>query len=92
MSTVELRRRTKKQIEQLSSQQLKLIADVISYVRDRESEEATQELLDIPGFLESFKRGKRDIRAGRVIDWRKVRDDVKPCSVERGPKDLCLRG
>ncbi len=31
-----------------------------------ESEEATQELLEIPRFIESFERGKKDIAEGRV--------------------------
>jgi len=35
-------------------------------IAHKESEEATQELLEIPGFVESFERGKKDIAEGQV--------------------------
>lgn len=44
--------------------------------RQHRLNEATKELLQIPGFLESFARGTKDVRAGRVKPWRKIRRDV----------------
>ena len=46
-------------LEQLSSDRLQLVADFLAYLTDKESEEATQELLDIPEFIESFERGRK---------------------------------
>lgn len=76
MSTIELRRKAKKAIDQLSGQRLRFVSDFLAYVNDSRSDEATKELLEIPGFLESFGRGVKDIRAGRATHWRKVRRRV----------------
>ncbi|MBW4502085.1 MAG: hypothetical protein KME57_21570 [Scytonema hyalinum WJT4-NPBG1] len=63
-------------LDELSSEHLELVADFLAYLAEKESEEATQELLDIPGFIESFERGKKDIAEGRVKNWRTIRSDV----------------
>ncbi len=73
MSTIELRRKAKKTIDKLSGSRLRFVADLLNYVQERESEEATKELLEIPGFLESFDQGVKDVRAGRTTPWRKAR-------------------
>jgi hypothetical protein len=73
MSTMELRRKAKKEIDRLSGQRLRFVSHLLAYVNDPQTDEATKELLEIPGFLESFGRGVKDIRAGRVTHWRKVR-------------------
>ena len=56
----------------MSSERLELVADFLAYLVDKESEDATQELLDIPGFIESFERAKKDVAEGRVKDWRLI--------------------
>jgi len=76
MSTAELQEQVKAYVDQLSPERLRVAADFLAYLADRESEEATQELLDIPGFVEVFERGKKDAAEGKVIDWREVRKDV----------------
>ncbi len=76
MSSAELRDRVKEYVDQLSPERLLVAADFLAYLTDRESEEATQELLDIPGFVEAFERGKKEAAAGKVINWREVRNDV----------------
>ncbi|HUB27708.1 MAG TPA: hypothetical protein VL992_19950 [Tepidisphaeraceae bacterium] len=66
-----------------------LEVDVVSHGRTRQQalrhlreavelyfEPPTKELLEIPGFLRSFRRGLRDIQAGRTMEWRRVRCDV----------------
>jgi hypothetical protein len=63
-------------LEQLSSDRLQLVAEFLAYLADKESEEATQELLDIPEFIESFERGKKDIAEGQLANWRTIRSDV----------------
>ncbi len=37
-----------------------------AYLEDKESETATQELLDIPGFIESFEKGQ-DLRNRHIF-------------------------
>lgn len=76
--TPALRRRAKRAIDQLSGGPLRLAADFLAYIEERapELDPATRELLDIPGLGESLARGKRDARAGKVRNWRKVRKDA----------------
>ncbi|MGJ3247735.1 MAG: hypothetical protein ACFE0I_16870 [Elainellaceae cyanobacterium] len=76
MNTVQLRQQINQYLDQLSGDRLQTAADLLAYLVDQESEEATQELLDIPGFVESFERGKKDITEGRIAPWRAVRSDV----------------
>jgi hypothetical protein len=76
MSQTEIRQRINQYLDQLSGDRLQVAADLLAYLVDKESEEATQELLDIPGFIESFEKGKKDIAEGRVTNWRTIRSDV----------------
>ena len=76
MSSAELRQQVKEYVDQLSPERLLVAADFLAYLTERESVEATQELLDIPGFVEAFERGKKDAAAGKVINWREIRSDV----------------
>jgi len=71
--TTELRRQAKKAIDQLSGQRLRFVSGFLAYVNDPQADAVTRELLEIPGFLESFGRGIKDIRAGRSAPWRKAR-------------------
>lgn len=65
MSTSQLRQEINYNLEKLSPDNLKIVAEFLAYLADKESELATQELLDIPGFIASFERGKQDIAEGR---------------------------
>ncbi|MEH2047200.1 hypothetical protein [Nostoc sp.] len=76
MNNTEVRQQINQYLDGLSSERLQLVADFLAYLADKESEDATQELLDIPGFAESFERGKKDIAEGRVKSWRTIRSDV----------------
>lgn len=76
MNTTEIRQQINQNLDRLSSNRLQLVAEFLAYLADKESEEATQELLDIPGFIESFEKGKKDIAAGQVVSWRTIRSDV----------------
>ncbi|MBD2770609.1 hypothetical protein ICL16_00330 [Iningainema sp. BLCCT55] len=53
-------------LKQLSLERLQVVADFVAYLVDKESVEATQELEKIPGFAESFARGKKDISEGSI--------------------------
>ena len=76
MNTTEIRQQINQYLTRLSSDRLQLVAEFLAYLADKESEEATQELSGIPGFIESFEKGKKDIAEGRVANWRTIRTDV----------------
>ena len=76
MSSNELRRRALKRMEHLSPQRLAVALDFLAYLAERESNEATEELLRIPGLLLAFKKAKKQASKARAIDWRRVRKDV----------------
>ncbi|WP_414622509.1 hypothetical protein [Calothrix sp. CCY 0018] len=76
MNTTEIRQKINKYLDGLTSERLHMVADFLAYLEDKESEAATQELLDIPGFIESFEKGQKDIAQGRVKNWRTIRSDV----------------
>jgi hypothetical protein len=76
MSTVELKQEAKALIDGMSGAQLRVASEFLAFVKEREADAATLELLTIPGFAASFDRGLRDIKAGRTKPWRKVRSDV----------------
>jgi hypothetical protein len=73
MNNTEVRQQINQYLDVLSSERLELVTDFLAYLADKESEDATQELLDIPGFIESFEIGKKDITEGRVKSWRTIR-------------------
>ncbi|MEH2176719.1 hypothetical protein [Nostoc sp.] len=56
MNNTEVRQQINQYSDVLSSERLQLVADFLAYLADKESEDATQELLDIPGFIESFEK------------------------------------
>lgn len=76
MNTSEIRHQINQYLDRLSSERLYLAADFLAYLADKESEEATQELLNIPGFIESFEKGKKAIAEDRVVNWRNIRSGV----------------
>jgi len=74
MSTTVIRQTIDQYLDQLSLERLNFVADFLAYLADKESENATQELLlDIPGFIDSFERGKKDIAEGRVTPWEQLK-------------------
>jgi hypothetical protein len=73
MSTLELRDQVKEYIDQLSPERLRVAADFLAYLAERESSEATQELLNIPGFLEAFEKAKKNIAVGNVTSVENLR-------------------
>ena len=73
MTTTEIRRQAKRRIDALSPERLKVADDFLSYLEERESAQATAELLAIPGFLTGLRRGEKDIAAGRVTPVKNLR-------------------
>jgi hypothetical protein len=72
----DLRRQAKQQIDLLSPEQLVVAETFLAYLAERASEEATAELLRMPGMVKAVKEAQKDFAAGRSTNWRKVRRDV----------------
>ena len=66
MTVTELRRRAKQRLERLSPQRLAVADDFLAYLEERDTDEATAELLRIPGFTTAFEQAQREIAAGDV--------------------------
>ena len=73
MSTAQLRQKVKRTVDVLSGDQLKAADRLLRRLREEDEDAATSELLEIPGFLQSFRRGLRDQGAGRVTPGNKLR-------------------
>ena len=73
MNVTDIRNQVKQYVDQLSPEKLIVAADFLSYLAERESQEATEELLKIPGFKESFEKGKEDVLEERLISVDKLK-------------------
>lgn len=72
----EIQEKIKQSLKQLSLERLQVVADFVAYIADKESEEATQELLEIPGLLERIKKNRETTSKANVVNWRAIRSDV----------------
>jgi hypothetical protein len=72
MTATELRKKIKKQIDRVPAQRLQSAADYLAFL--------TQETSKATGprakFLQRLQKAEADIAAGRLIEWRGIRDDV----------------
>lgn len=67
---------TERRLRRLSSERLRVASDFLAYLEERESSEATQELLAIPGFEEAFLRAVQQMEQGQVVRFADIRRDV----------------
>jgi hypothetical protein len=63
-------------LEGLPPEQLRVAAEFLRYLEERASDEATGELLKIPGLLEDIAEADRDFAEGRSVNWRDLRRRV----------------
>lgn len=63
-------------LNELSEANMKLTYQFITDLAEKEREEATKELLEIPNLLEDIELAKEDILKGELTDWREIRSDV----------------
>jgi hypothetical protein len=77
MTTAELRQLAKVTLESLPPEQLKVAAEFLRYLDERASDEATEELLKIPGLLEDLAEAERDIAEGKTTPFEKLRRKYK---------------
>ncbi len=76
MTTAQLLELAKETLEQLPPEQLKVAAEFLRYLDERASDEATEELLKIPGLLEDVREAEQEFKEGKGTPWREVRRDV----------------
>jgi len=76
MTIAERRKAAKQALDGLPPDKLKVAVEFLRYLEERVSDEATEELLKIPGLLEDVREAEKEVAAGKGTDWRKVRKDV----------------
>src|SRR4051794_9724865 len=73
MSPAEVLRRAKRRLDSLSIERLRVADDFLAYLEDRESTEATAELLELPGFRESLRAAEAEISDGELTSIEQLR-------------------
>ena len=73
--TINLLQEAEKRLRQLSPERLRVASDFLAYLEDREVNEATQELLNIPGLEAAFIEAVQEADAGDVVSFENIRRD-----------------
>ena len=60
----------------LSPERLRVADDFLAYLQEREENEATAELLSIPGFEAAFRRVVEQADRGEVVRFEDIRRDI----------------
>jgi len=71
-----LLQQAERRLQRLSPERLRVADDFLAYLEEREESDATQELLNIPGFEEAFQLAVQEARAGYVARFEDIRRDV----------------
>ncbi len=77
MTTLEIREQIEDYIDQIPPYHLGSVLDFVAYLADRKSEDATEELLKIPRFMESLEKAEAEISTGSYTNWRDTPFPVK---------------
>lgn len=75
MEISEIKNRIRDTIEQLSADKLKMALDFLEDLQQSEGD-ATEALLNEPGFIEDYRQAKEDIRTGKTVSWEAIKRDV----------------
>jgi hypothetical protein len=76
MSPTEVLRRAKRRLDVLSPERLRVADDFLAYLEERESAEATVELLALPGFRHALEVAEAEIASGEMIAVEQLRQKV----------------
>ncbi|HEY9897505.1 MAG TPA: hypothetical protein V6D34_19180 [Candidatus Sericytochromatia bacterium] len=60
-------------LRRLSPERLRVVSDFLTYLEEREENEATAELLNLPGFETAFHEAVEEAEAGEVVPFSQVR-------------------
>ncbi|PSN12640.1 hypothetical protein C7293_19305 [filamentous cyanobacterium CCT1] len=63
-------------VNQLPQERLAVVLDFLSYLVEREDNDATRELLALPEFVAELKSAEQEADTGELVDWRVLRTDV----------------
>lgn len=63
-------------LRRLSPERLRVVIDCLAYLEEREANEATAELLSIPGFEQAFCEVKEQAESGEVVPFDSIRRHV----------------
>jgi len=63
-------------LRSLSPERLRVASDFLAYLQEREENEATAELLSIPGFEAAFRRAIEQAESGEVVRFEDIRRHV----------------
>lgn len=77
MTVGQLRQSAQQTLKGLPAAQLKVASEFLRYLDERASQEATEELLRIPGILESLERAEQDVAEGRTTPVEKLKRKYK---------------
>jgi hypothetical protein len=76
LNAPDVRKKIHQYIEQLSPDRLVVALDFLAYLVERDHEDATAELLSIPGFADELKAAEQEADTQALSDWRSLRSDV----------------
>ena len=63
-------------LRKLTPQHLIVANDFLSYLEDRESSNATQELMNLPDFEEAFQKALKQVEQEKLISFKKIKRNV----------------
>ena len=66
MTPLDIRKQIEKYLDELSSEKLEILIDIISDLLD--DDDATNELLNIDGFEKRFEEAKKNVQDGKGIN------------------------
>jgi hypothetical protein len=65
-----------RRLHSLSPERLQVANDFLAYLQEREENEATAELLSIPGFEATFRHAVEQADSGNTVRFEDIRRDV----------------
>jgi hypothetical protein len=65
-----------RRLKGLTKYKISIANDFLKMLDDKDSKEATDEFLEIPGFFENFIKAKEQIKEGEVYEFRNIRRNV----------------
>ena len=63
-------------LRHLSIDRLRVALDFLTYLEQKEDDEATEELLRIPGFTSEFREALQEAERGEVVSFDQIRRDA----------------
>ncbi|MDZ8070845.1 MAG: hypothetical protein RMY64_35405 [Nostoc sp. DedQUE08] len=65
-----------KRLRRLSPERLRVVSDFLADLEEREENEATAELLNVPGFEQALREAMQEAEAGEVVSFDSIRRHV----------------